>query len=55
MLLSTVYLCPVAQPVGWCITDKEDQDVVKVFLGKIKRLSLDSTVSVIMTDDGMPN
>ena len=42
----------IGQPVGWCITDKEDRDVVKIFLEKMKMKSPDSEVSVIMTDDG---
>ena len=42
----------VGQPVGWCITDKEDYDVIKLFLDMIKSQSPDSQVSVIMTDDG---
>jgi len=47
-----ISLTCAGQPVGWCITDKEDQDVVKIFLDKIKMKSPDSDVSVIMTDDG---
>ena len=42
----------IGQPVGWCITDKEDRDVVKIFLEKMKMKSPDLEVSVIMTDDG---
>ena len=42
----------VGQPVGWCITVKEDDDVIKLFLEKIKSRSPESQVSVIMTDDG---
>ena len=42
----------VGQPVGWCITDKEDYDVIKLVLEKIKSRSPESQVSVIMTDDG---
>jgi len=40
----------VGQPVGWCITDKEDYDVIKLFL-EIKPRSPESQVSVIMTND----
>ena len=43
----------LGQPVGWCITDREDYDVIKLFLEKIKLQSPESQVSVIMTDDGM--
>ena len=50
MISLLVYI--IGQPVGWCITDKEDWDVVKIFLEKIKMKSSDSEVSVIMTDDG---
>jgi len=42
----------VGQPVGWCITDKEDYDAIKLFLEKIKSQSPESQVLVIMTDDG---
>ena len=47
-----IYLTCTGQPVGWCITDKEDRDVVEIFLEKMKMKSPDSEVSVIMTDDG---
>ena len=49
---STNFLTCVGQPVGWCITDKEDRDVVKIFLEKIKLKSPGSEVLVIITDDG---
>ena len=43
------------QPVEWCVTDREDQDVIKLFLEKIKEQSPESHVSVIMTDDSVYN
>ena len=45
----------VGQPVGWCIADKEDQDVAKVLIEEIKLQSLNREVFVIMTFDGYFN
>ena len=42
----------VGQPVGCCITDKENYDVIKLFLEMTKSKSPDSQMSVIMTDYG---
>jgi len=42
------FLTCAGQPVGWCIADKEDQDVVKNFLDKTKQIQM--YVSVIMTE-----
>ena len=40
------------QAVAWCITDREDQDVVHLLLHLVQERSPDVQVKVIMTDDG---
>ena len=42
------YLCTThkGQPVGWCITDREDQDVIKLFLERIKEQSPESCTCI---------
>ena len=46
-------LC-TGQPIAWCITDREDQDVVQLFLQLVQQRSPGVEVKVIMTDDGKP-
>ena len=46
-------LC-TGQPIAWCITDREDQDVVHLFLQLVQQRSPGVEVKVIMTDDGKP-
>ena len=41
------------QPVAWCISDKENTDVIEVFLRSVKDRSPETVINVIMTDDGM--
>ena len=43
----------IGQPVGWCIADNEASEVIEIFLGCVKAKSPNTTVKVIMTDDGM--
>ena len=40
------------QPVGWCIADSEASEVIEIFLSRVKARSPDTSVKVIMTDDG---
>ena len=40
------------QPVGWCIADNESSDTIELFLGSIRARSPETSVGVIMTDDG---
>ena len=40
------------QPVGWCIADSEASEVIEIFLSSVKARSPDTSVNVIMTDDG---
>ena len=55
MIVFTSYmtLC-TGQPIAWCITDREDQDVVHLFLQLVQQRSPGVEVKVIMTDDGKP-
>ena len=41
------------QPIAWCITNYETTQVVELFLNQIKSRSPTTTVTVLMTDDGL--
>lgn len=43
----------LGQPVAWCIADKEDTTVMKLFLQKLKDRCPCAEVKTIMTDDGI--
>ena len=57
MIVFTGYmtLC-TGQPIAWCITDREDQDVriVHLFLQLVQPRSPGVEVKVIITDDDKP-
>lgn len=38
--------------MGWCIADNESSDTIELFLGSMKMRSPETSVGVIMTDDG---
>lgn len=40
------------QPVGWCVADRENMEVMQYFLQSIKDQSPSTIVNVLMTDDG---
>ncbi len=42
----------IGQPVGWCISDRENTEVMQHFLQSLKDRSPSTVVSVLMTDDG---
>lgn len=42
----------IGQPVGWCISDRENTEVMQHFLQSLKDRSPNTVVSVLMTDDG---
>ena len=46
-----VHAC-IGQPVGWCISDRENTEVMQQFLQSLKDRSPGTVVSVLMTDDG---
>jgi hypothetical protein len=46
-------ITPAGQPIAWCISDQETTEVMELFLQSIKNRSPLSTVSVLMTDDGI--
>ena len=39
--------------MGWCISDRETTEVIEIFLQCIKERCPDTTVNVVMIDDGM--
>ena len=41
------------QPVGWCISDRENTEVLQVFLQSLKDRAPGTVVNVLMTDDGI--
>ena len=50
---SDIFFHKSGQPVAWCISDKENTDVIEVFLRSVKDRSPETVINVIMTDDGM--
>ena len=42
----------IGQPVAWCLSDREDTQVMEVFLGAVHMQSPEAGVCVVMTDDG---
>ena len=48
-----MFLFILGQPIAWCISDQETAYIIELFLKKIKEKSPSSTVTVLMTDDGM--
>lgn len=40
------------QPIAWLISDREDHNVITVFLKSIKERSSETKVATLMTDDG---
>ena len=46
-----VSMC-IGQTVGWCIDDNESSDTIELFLGSMKQRSPETSVGVILTDDG---
>lgn len=42
----------VGQPVGWCISDRENTEVIHMFFASLKDRSPNTVVGVLMTDDG---
>lgn len=38
--------------MGWCIADSESSEVIEIFLSCIKERSPNTTIRVVMTDDG---
>ncbi len=43
----------LGQPVAWCISDRENCDVIEIFFESIKARSPDTAINVLMTDDGI--
>ena len=52
MRLTTCMLIIIGQPVGWCISDRETTEIIEVFFDHLKQQSPDTSVKVLMTDDG---
>ena len=53
LYMYAMYYTCTGQPVAWCITNYETSEVMAIFLESIRARSPSSTVTVLMTDDGM--
>jgi len=56
MVLVMYYLSPspmtIGQPVAWCISDREDTPVMRLFLSRVQERCPAAAVKTVMTDDG---
>ena len=51
--IETSFIMHRPATVAWCISDRENSEVIEIFFKSIKARSPDTIVNVLMTDDGI--